>query len=144
MRNAVILYFFLLSFFDVQLSRHIIQYQKQAKELVCRLTPTSPSRCSLLAEPYVFHYLLDRGVCYLILTDARFNRTNAFAFLETIQTKFFAEYSSKIHTVSRPYVFLDFGKVLRNLPWSFSSFQTALFFKHRKLTRTRGRLMLIS
>ncbi|KAA0197502.1 Vesicle-trafficking protein SEC22b-B [Fasciolopsis buskii] len=112
MRNAVILYFFLLSFFDVQLSRHIIQYQKQAKELVCRLTPTSPSRCSLLAEPYVFHYLLDRGVCYLILTDARFNRTNAFAFLETIQTKFFAEYSSKIHTVSRPYVFLDFDSFI--------------------------------
>ncbi|VDP82284.1 unnamed protein product [Echinostoma caproni] len=95
-----------------QLSRHIVEYQKQAKELVCRLTPTSPSRCSLLADPYVFHYLLDRGVCYLILTEGRFNRTNAFAFLETIQTKFYSEYSAKIHTVSRPYVFLDFDSFI--------------------------------
>ncbi|TGZ74074.1 hypothetical protein CRM22_001142 [Opisthorchis felineus] len=97
---------------DDRLSRHIVQYQNQAKQLVCRLTPTSPSRCSLIAGPYVFHYLLDRGVCYLILTESQFNRTKAFGFLEAIQTQFYGDYSSKIDTVSRPYAFLDFDRFI--------------------------------
>ncbi|CAL8078259.1 unnamed protein product [Calicophoron daubneyi] len=98
---------------DDKLSRHIVEYQNQAKQLVCRMTPTSPSRCSLVAGSYVFHYLLDRGVCYLILTEADFSRTKAFAFLEAIQTQFFSEYSAKINTVSRPYAFLDFDAFIR-------------------------------
>ncbi|CAH8572925.1 unnamed protein product [Dicrocoelium dendriticum] len=98
---------------DDRLSRHIVEYQNQAKQLVCRMTPNSPSRCSLIASPYMFHYLLDRGVCYLVLTEGQFNRTKAFAFLEAIQTQFYADYSSKIHTVSRPYAFLDFDRFIR-------------------------------
>ncbi|KAF5402078.1 Adenylyltransferase and sulfurtransferase [Paragonimus heterotremus] len=97
---------------DDRLSRHIVEYQNKAKQLVCRLTPTSPSRCSLVAGPYVFHYLLDRGVCYLVLTEGQFNRTKAFAFLEAIQNQFYSEYSTKFNTVSRPYAFLDFDRFI--------------------------------
>ncbi|CAH8479195.1 unnamed protein product [Schistosoma bovis] len=76
------------------------------------MTPTSPSRCSLIAGPYLFHYLLDRGVCYIILTDSQFSRTKAFAFLEAIQTEFYGKYYQQIQTVSRPYAFLDFDHVI--------------------------------
>ncbi|RTG88347.1 vesicle transport protein SEC22, partial [Schistosoma bovis] len=94
------------------LNREIFQYQNQAKALVCRMTPTSPSRCSLIAGPYLFHYLLDRGVCYIILTDSQFSRTKAFAFLEAIQTEFYGKYYQQIQTVSRPYAFLDFDHII--------------------------------
>ncbi|KAH8854558.1 Vesicle-trafficking protein isoform 1 [Schistosoma japonicum] len=94
------------------LNRDIFQYQNQAKTLVCRMTPTSPSRCSLIAGPYLFHYLLDLGVCYIILTDSQFSRTKAFAFLEAIQAEFYGKYNQQIHTVSRPYAFLDFDHVI--------------------------------
>lgn len=53
---------------------------------------------------------MDHGVCYVILTSTQFNRTTAFAFLEALQHEFYSTYSEKIHTVSRPYAFIDFGR----------------------------------
>ncbi len=79
--------------------------------LIRRLAPSSPTRCSLVAGAYYFHYLLETGVCYLILSEANFPRQKAFAFLEEVHNQFTNQFSNEVYTVSRPYGFIQFGKL---------------------------------
>lgn len=86
-----------------------MNYQNQAKMLIRRLTPNSPPRCSLTAGSYYFHYLLENGICYLILTEGNFPRQKAFGFLEEVHNQFSGQYANDVYTVSRPYGFIEFG-----------------------------------
>ncbi|BHF73297.1 Vesicle-trafficking protein S22b [Sparganum proliferum] len=105
---------------DEELSRNLVEYQHQAKLLIRRLTPGSPSRCSLLAGSHHFHYLLEAGVCYLILAAANFPRQKAFSFLEEVQTQFSNQYANDIFTVSRPYGFIEFDRDLQKLQQKYT------------------------
>lgn len=97
-------------FFHLQTGRNLIDYQNQAKQLFRKLSSSSPSRCTLETGPYLFHYLLDAGVCCLIMTEPSFSKKLAFAYLDDILREFLAQYGGKIETVSRPYTFIEFGE----------------------------------
>lgn len=77
--------------------------------LIRRLTVQSPQRCSLTAGTYCFHYLLESGICYLILSEGNFPRLKAFSFLEEVHNQFNSQYANDVYTVSRPYGFIEFG-----------------------------------
>ena len=56
---------------------------------------TLPPHCSTFAPPacsYTFHYIVERGVTYLCLTDEKNKRRLPFAFLDDIKAKFQANY----------------------------------------------------
>lgn len=57
-----------------------------------------------------FSYVLERGVCYLVLCDKAFSKRLAYTYLEDLQTEFQNQYGAKVHTVSRPYSFIEFGE----------------------------------
>ncbi len=59
----------------------------------------------------LFSYFLERGVCYLVLTEKSFSKRLAFSYLEDLQTEFVSQYGAKVDTVSRPYSFIQFGKL---------------------------------
>ena len=61
-----------------------------------------------------FHcsYFIERGVCYLVLTEKSFSKRLAFTYLEDLQTEFSSQYGGKVNTVSRPYSFIQFGMIL--------------------------------
>jgi vesicle transport protein SEC22 len=61
---------------------------------------------------FLFHfsYIIERGVCYLILCDKSFSKRLAFQYLEDLQTEFSSQYSTRVETVSRPYSFIEFGR----------------------------------
>ena len=55
-------------------------------------------------------YYIDKEICYLTMCEESFLRRTAFSYLEELASQFYAEYGNKIHTVARPYSFIEFGK----------------------------------
>ncbi len=109
--------------------RNMVDYQNQAKSLFRKMTSTSPARGSVESGPYVFQwvfsrkitrlnfqiffffksYLIDKDVCYLTMCDKQFSKRTAFSYLDDLAQEFYIEFGSKIHTVARPYSFIEFG-----------------------------------
>uniref|UniRef100_A0A182RJU5 Uncharacterized protein n=1 Tax=Anopheles funestus TaxID=62324 RepID=A0A182RJU5_ANOFN len=92
---------------DEQSGRSILEYQNQAKLLFRKLGPNSPTRCSIETGPYLFHYLIEHDVCYLVMCDKMFKRI-AFNYLEDIAQEFHNNYGRRVNTVTRPYAFIEF------------------------------------
>ena len=74
----------------------------------------------LLIYKQLFHgffclcsYIIEQGVCYLVLCEAAFPKKLAFAYLEDLHSEFDEQHGKKVPTVSRPYSFIEFGKFLR-------------------------------
>lgn len=81
------------------------------------------------SEPYLLcfpcSYVIEKGVCYLVLCEGSFPKKLAFAYLEDLQAEFHEQHGKKVPTVSRPYSFIEFGEKLRpnaSLDFSQSSF----------------------
>lgn len=98
---------------EEQTGRSLLEYQAQAKQLFRRMNNSSPIRGSLETGPYLFHYFMERGVCYLVLCEKTFSKRQAFSYLEDLQTEFAMQYGPKIDTVSRPYSFIEFDTYIQ-------------------------------
>jgi vesicle transport protein SEC22 len=104
---------------EEQIGRSLLEYQAQAKQLFRRMNGNAPVRGSLETGPYLFHYFLERGVCYLVLCEKTFSKRQAFSYLEDLQTEFAMQYGSKIDTVSRPYSFIEFDTFIQKTKKSY-------------------------
>lgn len=106
---------------DEQIGRSIMEYQNQAKQLFRKMStdPQPPARCSIETGQFIFHYYIERGVCYLVLCDQSFSKRLAFSYLEDLQTEFSANYGSKVETVSRPYSFIEFDTYIQKARKSY-------------------------
>jgi len=93
---------------EEETGRSLLEYQSQAKQLFRRMNANSPNKGSLQTGQFLFHYLLERGVCYLVLCDSTFSKRLAFSFLEELQVEFSSKYGSRVDQVSRPYSFIEF------------------------------------
>jgi vesicle transport protein SEC22 len=98
---------------EEQTGRSLLEYQAQAKQLFRRMNNNSPVRGSLESGQYLFHYFIERGVCYLVLCEKTFSKRQAFTYLEDLQTEFAMQYGSKIDSVSRPYSFIEFDTFIQ-------------------------------
>lgn len=100
---------------DEQAGRGLMDYQAQAKLLFKKLAmdPNPPAKCSFDAGPYIYHYVMERGVCYLVLCDKAFSKRLAYTYLEDLQNEFQNQYGAKVHTVSRPYSFIEFDTYMQ-------------------------------
>lgn len=98
---------------DEEAGRRTRDYQGQAKMLFRKLGSNSTPAGTIETGPYVFHYIIDRALCYLALCEKAFSRRLAFNFLEDIQKEFIAEYGSKLDNMpSRPYAFIAFDNFI--------------------------------
>ncbi|XP_048372048.1 vesicle-trafficking protein SEC22b isoform X1 [Sphaerodactylus townsendi] len=93
--------------------RDLQQYQSQAKQLFRKLNEQSPTRCTLEAGAMAFHYIIEKGVCYLVLCEAVFPKKLAFAYLEDLHSEFDEQHGKKVPTVSRPYSFIEFDTYIQ-------------------------------
>ncbi|OQV15108.1 Vesicle-trafficking protein SEC22b [Hypsibius exemplaris] len=98
---------------DEELGKNLIQYQSQAKQIFKRLSPSSPTRCTIDSGPYFFHYIIVNDVCYLVLTEKNFPKRVAFSFLEDLQNEFDMQYGNRVSTVGRPYAFIEFDNYIQ-------------------------------
>ncbi|KAJ6655450.1 hypothetical protein lerEdw1_005150 [Lerista edwardsae] len=114
---------------DEQSGRDLQQYQSQAKQLFRKLNEQSPTRCTLEAGSMAFQYqsylstgidaqekvsyIIEKGVCYLVLCEAAFPKKLAFAYLEDLHSEFDEQHGKKVPTVSRPYSFIEFDTYIQ-------------------------------
>ncbi|CAG5129708.1 unnamed protein product [Candidula unifasciata] len=106
---------------DEQSGRNLMEYQTQAKQLFRKLSqdPNPPTKCSLDTTNYMFHYMIERGVCYLVLCEKTFSKRLAFSYLEDLQNEFNSQYGSRLDTVSRPYSFIEFDTYMQKARKSY-------------------------
>lgn len=105
---------------DEQSGKNTLEYQNQAKMLFKRLTPQSPPQCTIETGPYLFHYLIEREVCYLVLCERNYSKRLAFSYLEDIAQEFYSQYGKKVNTVSRPYSFIEFDTYIQKARKTFT------------------------
>uniref|UniRef100_A0A8W7PZB9 Longin domain-containing protein n=2 Tax=gambiae species complex TaxID=44542 RepID=A0A8W7PZB9_ANOCL len=89
---------------DEQSGRSILEYQNQAKLLFRKLGPNSPTRCSIETGPYLFHYLIEHDVCYLVMCDKVFSKRIAFTYLEDIAQEFHSNYGRRKYKKDASYL----------------------------------------
>ncbi|KAH1166929.1 hypothetical protein KIL84_016101 [Mauremys mutica] len=87
---------------DEQSGRDLQQYQSQAKQLFRKLNEQSPTRCTLEAGSMAFHYVIEKGVCYLVLCEATFPKKLAFAYLEDLHSEFDEQHGKKLRPWNLP------------------------------------------
>eukprot|EP00794_Sanderia_malayensis_P015880 gene15880-17480_t len=104
---------------DEQSGRDVQEYQSQAKKLFRKITERSPTRCSIETGPYVFHYAIGSGICYLVLCEKTFSKRLAFSYLEDIQNEFSREYAGQVATATRPYCFIEFDTYIQKARKNF-------------------------
>ncbi|XP_037777066.1 vesicle-trafficking protein SEC22b-B-like isoform X1 [Penaeus monodon] len=105
---------------QVNSGRNLLEYQNQAKMLFKKLTVNSPNRCSIETGPYLFHYVIDNEVCYLVLCERGFSKKSAFTFLEEMSAEFNSQYGRRVAHVSRPYSFIEFDTYIQKLRRQYS------------------------
>ncbi|XP_044756563.1 vesicle-trafficking protein SEC22b-B [Coccinella septempunctata] len=98
---------------DEQSGRNILDYQNQAKMLFRKLGPQSPARCTIETGPYLFHYLIEYDVCYLVLCEKNYSKRLAYSYLEDISQEFHSQYGKRVNTVTRPYSFIEFDNYIQ-------------------------------
>jgi vesicle transport protein SEC22 len=96
---------------DDQPEAEITEAKGQAKALFRKLTPNSEPRCTIEANQYTFHYLIENGICYLCICDRSYPRRLAFSYLEELAKEFDVCYGAEAQKPNlRPYAFIKFGK----------------------------------
>lgn len=105
---------------DEQSGRSILEYQNQAKMLFRKLGPQSPTRCTIETGPYLFHYLIENEVCYLVLCGRSYSKRVAYSYLEDIAQEFYSQYGKHVNTVTRPYSFIEFDTYIQKAKKVFS------------------------
>jgi len=98
---------------DEQSGRNILDYQNQAKMLFRKLGPQSPPRCTIETGSYLFHYLIEFDVCYLVLCEKNYSKRLAYSYLEDIAQEFHSQYGKRVNTVTRPYSFIEFDNYIQ-------------------------------
>jgi vesicle transport protein SEC22 len=98
---------------DEQLGKNILEYHNQAKMLFRKLNTLSPSRCCIETGPYLFHYLIENEVCYLVLAEKNYSKILAFSYLEDLAQEFHLQYGKKVNTVTRPYSLIEFDTYIQ-------------------------------
>ncbi|KAG0718829.1 Vesicle-trafficking protein SEC22b-B [Chionoecetes opilio] len=105
---------------DEQSGRGMLEYQNQAKMLFKKLTPNSPTKCSIETGPYVFHYMIESDVCYLVLCERGFSKKTAFTFLEEMSSEFLSQHGQKVPQATRPYSCIEFDTYIQKLRRQYS------------------------
>ncbi|GAQ85951.1 vesicle transport protein [Klebsormidium nitens] len=95
--------------------RDLEVYKQQAKQLFKKMSqgPPPASRMSYESGPYVFHYIIEGGVCYLTVCEKAYPKKLAYQYLEDLQKEFEKVNREQIETVARPYAFIKFDTFIQ-------------------------------
>jgi vesicle transport protein SEC22 len=96
-------------------------FKNQAKQLIKKLNTRSAAKMSIESSPYIFHYMIENGICYLMLADKNYPKRLAFLFLEEINREFVQslrvehgdDWLRELETVGRAYAFIKFDQVIQ-------------------------------
>ncbi|XP_010537187.1 PREDICTED: 25.3 kDa vesicle transport protein isoform X1 [Tarenaya hassleriana] len=86
-------------------------YKKQAEFLLGEISSGSllHPRMTVWVDHHSFHFLLEKNVCFITLSDSSYPRKLAFHFLQDLQMEFETFDDTLIKKISKPYSFVKFG-----------------------------------
>eukprot|EP01083_Nonionella_stella_P056098 147899_1 len=93
--------------------------RRQAKSIIKSMKENSPARCSIDADQYIFHYLIEDSICYLTLADRGYPKQLAYQYLEELQRAFSRDYHMMAHQFGRPYEAIAFDPQLNRIRKDF-------------------------
>lgn len=111
---------------DGDLQQEFPEYKNQVKAIIKSLSASaSESRCTIEAgPPFNFHYCIDKGVCYLCITDRLFPKRLAFSYLEQLGQEFYSKHGREVDMTTRPYAFIQFDTAMQKIKKSFQDAKT--------------------
>ena len=106
-----------------EVSHNLNTYKQQSKQLLKKLTSRSPTKCSIEAEGYCYHYVIASDIVYLTLSEKSYPKRLAYLYLSEIhlgfekelQDEFGPRWSHQVNTVARPYAFIKFDKFIQKV-----------------------------
>lgn len=76
--------------------------------------PTSDGKMTYVYDDYVFHYVVESGICYLCMSDEKNKHRGPYAFLQDIRERFLAQYGVEAALKAIAFSFNEeFSKVIR-------------------------------
>eukprot|EP00835_Amoeboradix_gromovi_P006509 NODE_779_length_4292_cov_0.220606.p2 type:complete len:229 gc:universal NODE_779_length_4292_cov_0.220606:592-1278(+) len=95
--------------------------KQQAKKLFKVLNSNSEQQCSVQMKDYIFHYIIDNGICFLTISRKQFPRQSAFDFLIAVKIEFFQQFGiNEPLQQMRPYPYLSFETNIHRLKKEYS------------------------
>lgn len=95
------------------------EYKAQSKRLLKTLNVQSPSRCTIEAGPYYYHYMIENGVIYMALAERSYPKRLAFQYLEEVHREFERSHGHEVSHFSRPYAAVSFDPKLSRIRRDF-------------------------
>ncbi|EOA15237.1 hypothetical protein CARUB_v10028634mg [Capsella rubella] len=90
-------------------------YKQQAEFLLTQISKGSllHPKMTILLDHHSFHFLVEKKICYITLSDSSYPRKLLFHYLQDLQKELdkFDE-TVLIKTISKPYSFVGFGKII--------------------------------
>ncbi|XP_013627725.1 PREDICTED: 25.3 kDa vesicle transport protein [Brassica oleracea var. oleracea] len=90
-------------------------YQQQAELLLKQISkdPLLHPKMTILLDHHSFHFLVEKKICYIALSDSSYPRKLLFHYLQDLQKELdnFGE-TTLIQTTSKPYSFVRFSKII--------------------------------
>jgi vesicle transport protein SEC22 len=95
------------------------EYKSHAKKIIKNLKDSSPSKCTIEAGPYLYHYIIENHVCYLVLCEKAYPKRLAFQYMDELCKAFYQEYGQEIVRFSRPYAAVEFDPLMSRIRKEF-------------------------
>jgi len=89
--------------------------ERHAKRIIRALSTNSPSKCTITAGPFFYHYMIENGVCYLTAVDKSFPKRLAFLYLEELCREFEQDFAADVPLFSRPYQAINFDPKMNRI-----------------------------
>ncbi|XP_024012670.1 25.3 kDa vesicle transport protein isoform X2 [Eutrema salsugineum] len=90
-------------------------YKQQAEFILKQISKDSLlyPKMTILIDHHSFHFLVEKKICYIALSESSYPRKLLFHYLQDLQKEFdnFDE-TTLIKTISKPYSFVRFGKTI--------------------------------
>jgi vesicle transport protein SEC22 len=102
---------------------------REGRDLLLQLNASSPARCSVDGESGCYHYAITGPIVCFVATDRSYPKKLAFVYLDEVRRLFWEHVSREypgqdpakvIASTDRPYAFIKFDPVLRNLRKDFA------------------------
>ncbi|KAI6672338.1 hypothetical protein NL676_000244 [Syzygium grande] len=96
----------------------IFGFYKQQAELVLEEIARGAlesSKMTVHVDHHCFHYLVEDGVCFIVLCESSYPRKLAFHYLQDLHTEFDKFDQRILDKISRPYSFVKFDSVIGNI-----------------------------
>ncbi|KAK3403894.1 hypothetical protein EUGRSUZ_K00252 [Eucalyptus grandis] len=118
----------------------IFGFYKQQAELVleeiARGALESP-KMTIHVDHHSFYYLVEDGVCFIVLCESSYPRKLAFHYLQDLQTEFDKFDKRILDKITRPYSFVKFDSVIANIRKQYIDTRTQANLSKLKANRKR-------